>query len=96
MMMPGNKPTILFTVQQGANSYRMETYTNAYPSLMTLIADKLSPMGFGLCCGMGSCGTCLVQITYAGSKAKISVLACDLSINDELANAVVYLPEQFY
>lgn len=96
MITPADKPTILFTLQQGANTYRIETYTNAYSSLMTLIVDKLSPMGFGMCCGMGSCGTCLVQITYAGSKAKVPVLACDMSVNDELANAIIYMPELRY
>ena len=74
----------------------MQTNHNAYPSLMSLVCDYLGPAGFGLCCGMGSCGTCVVQINHPGSQVNRSVLACDVAINDELANANIIVPDRIY
>jgi 2Fe-2S ferredoxin len=39
------------------------TRPHEYRSLMHLITDKLLLDGFGECCGMGKCGTCIVEIT---------------------------------
>jgi aerobic-type carbon monoxide dehydrogenase small subunit (CoxS/CutS family) len=90
------KPTIIFNIVYAGEIFGIQTYRNQYPSLMTLIADHLGPPGFGLCCGMGSCGTCIVQISNSGSVIKRTVLACAIQINDELANTNVTIPEGRY
>ncbi|PRY55545.1 2Fe-2S iron-sulfur cluster protein [Arcticibacter pallidicorallinus] len=87
------RKTILFTLHYASEAYSIQVMPNEYYSLMTLIADKLAIPGFGLCCGMGSCGTCLVQIAHAQSKAKANVLACDIRVDDSLANAVIIIPD---
>jgi ferredoxin len=48
-----------------------------------------------LCCGMGSCGTCLVQISNGYHRGVKNVLACAVSINDELSNALVTISGTF-
>jgi aerobic-type carbon monoxide dehydrogenase small subunit (CoxS/CutS family) len=63
---------------------------------MSLIADYLAIPGFGLCCGMGSCGTCVVQIASAYSQAKRNVMACAILVNDELANMIIIIPDKIY
>lgn len=56
---------------------------------MSLISDYLDPVGFGLCSGMGSCGTCIVEIDGMRN------LSCAIAITDELANARILIRE-FY
>ncbi|WP_183558891.1 2Fe-2S iron-sulfur cluster-binding protein [Mucilaginibacter sp. SP1R1] len=90
------KNTILLTLYYRNESYQVQTNTKQYHSLMTLILDHLAIPGFGLCCGMGSCGTCLVQISNAHSSFKQTVLACGIQINDELANAHIFIPDNVY
>lgn len=85
--------TILFSLRYAGEAYPMQVIPNQYYSLMTLIADQLAIPGFGLCCGMGSCGTCLVQIADPYSKQRNTFLACDLRINDSLANVEVIIPD---
>lgn len=87
------RKTILFTLQYAGEAHSIQVIPNEYYSLMTLIADKLAIPGFGLCCGMGSCGTCLVQIADAQSKATVNVLACDIRVDDSLANVEVIIPD---
>jgi ferredoxin len=87
--MPANENTILFKVAYQGRITEVRTYPNQYYSLMTLISNQLAIPGFGLCCGMGSCGTCLVQISNGYHPAARNVLACDVQVNDELANALV-------
>ena len=76
----GEKNTILFTLIYKDEEYQVQTRERQYFSLMTLISDYLNIPGFGLCSGMGSCGTCLVDID--GSFT----LACEVAVNVELAN----------
>ncbi|MBN8820684.1 MULTISPECIES: hypothetical protein [unclassified Spirosoma] len=47
---------------------------------MSLISAYLPVVGFGLCSGMGSCGTCVVEIDGIRS------LSCGVAVSDELAN----------
>jgi aerobic-type carbon monoxide dehydrogenase small subunit (CoxS/CutS family) len=54
-----------------------------YFSLMSLITNHLFIPGFGLCSGMGSCGTCMVRMH--GSKT----LSCTIAVNDALDNVVI-------
>jgi len=88
--------TILFTLHYAGAAYPIQAMPNEYYSLMTLISDKLAIPGFGLCCGMGSCGTCLVQIANPYSKLKTNVLACDIRVNDDLANVEVIISDNRY
>jgi len=81
--------TILLKIAYQGHITEVHTYPNQYYSLMTLISDQLAIPGFGLCCGMGSCGTCLVQISNGYHQGTKNVLACTISVNDELANALV-------
>jgi len=90
------KNTILFTLNYLGESYQVQTRQGEYHNLMSLISDHLAIPGFGLCCGMGSCGTCLIQITNPNSTIKRPVLACGIDINDELSNVRIDIPDKIY
>lgn len=49
----------------------------------TALLDYVRISGFGLCCGMGSCGTCMVQIDGRFT------LACQVPVDDWLANSEI-------
>lgn len=72
--------TIHFTLVIGPEEFRIQTSCSQYHSLMTLISDRFNLADFGLCSGMGSCGTCDVQMDGE------MVLACETAVNDSLAN----------
>jgi hypothetical protein len=84
------KNTILFTLLYRDDEYRIQTRNGQYHSLMGLISDQLPMSGFGLCSGMGSCGTCLVVID--GMPA----LSCAVQVNDDLANTRVEVMEEYF
>jgi aerobic-type carbon monoxide dehydrogenase small subunit (CoxS/CutS family) len=88
--------TIIFTLHFQGEDLIIRTKRNGYYSLMVLISDVLQVPGFGLCCGMGSCGTCLVEMTNKERDYKRPVLACCVAIDDQLANMVVLVPERGY
>ena len=90
------KNTIIFTLVYKGEEYQVQTSRNQYRTLMTLISDYLAITGFGLCCGMGSCGTCMVEICEKNTVIKRSTLSCDVQINDELANTTIFISTQFY
>jgi len=94
--MPANERNIFLTIICKDENYPIQTYLNEYGSLMTLISDHLAIPGFGLCYGMGSCGTCLVAIGNKYASASRSVLACDMQINDELSNTQITISDQRY
>ena len=94
--MPANERDISLTIIYKGESYLIQTYLNEYGSLMTLISAHLAIPGFGLCCGMGSCGTCLVTIGNKYASASRSVMACDMQINDELSNTQITISNQRY
>jgi aerobic-type carbon monoxide dehydrogenase small subunit (CoxS/CutS family) len=85
--------TILFSLRYAGRVYPIQVMPNQYYSLMTLIADQLAIPGFGLCCGMGSCATCLVQITDPYNKQSNIVLSCDIRVNDSLANVEIIISD---
>lgn len=89
--MESQKRNITLTLIFRDERYVIQVYYKEYHSLMTLIADRLAIPGFGLCCGMGSCGTCVVELCDKYTKRKRSVLSCDTMINDTLANTEVYI-----
>lgn len=86
---------IHFTLIYAGKTHQVQTSKNEHYSLMTLISDILAISGFGLCCGMGSCGTCLVYIFEKNSNLKRSYLACDLQINSDLKDSQIFIPEDF-
>jgi aerobic-type carbon monoxide dehydrogenase small subunit (CoxS/CutS family) len=94
--MTEERTTIQLTLVYLGENYKLQTYPTQYHSLMTLISDHLAIPGFGLCCGMGSCGTCLVELAESHTSLKRSVLACDIQVNDELSNTYVFIPDKVY
>lgn len=74
------KNTILFTVVYKGEEWPVQTGPNTYHSLMCLISAYLPVISFGLCSGMGSFGTCVVEIDG------IRCLSCGVAVSDELAN----------
>lgn len=94
--MGAQKNTIILNITHKGETHQVQTYPGEHHSLMTLISDNLAIPGFGLCCGMGSCGTCLVHIADKFSAIKRPVLACGIQINDELANTTIIVPDVIY
>jgi hypothetical protein len=89
LQMESEKNTILFTLVYQNKRYPVQTRRNQYHTLMTLISDHLSLFDFGLCCGMGSCGTCLVGIKEKHSPLERFALSCEMHVNDELSNTQI-------
>lgn len=94
--MSNEKHTILFTLVYTGEEYSVQTCRGQYHSLMTLISDHVGAIGFGLCSGMGSCGTCMVEIKEKYSSARRSGLSCEMQVNDELANTFIIIPDKIY
>lgn len=88
--------TIQLTLVYLGQSHAVQTDTKTYYSLMTLISDHLAIPGFGLCCGMGSCGTCVVELASSFAALKRPVLACSVQIDDALSNSYVFVPDKVY
>jgi ferredoxin len=86
----------MLDVYHGGRQYRLQTYRNEHPSLMALISHCLDIPGFGLCSGMGSCGTCRVTIEGPGYLPEGAFLACDIQVNDYLANTGITIPDSRY
>ncbi len=87
---------IIFTLVYKNEAYQVQTSRNQYHTLMTLISDYLALPGFGLCCGMRSCGTCIVEICKKRTAIKKSTLSCDVQVNDELANTIIFIAAVVY
>ena len=83
-----------FTLLYSESEYAVRTYRQRYYSLMSLISEHLAISGFGLCSGMGSCETCLVDISEKSSRIRLSVLSCEVQLNDDLENAVIGIVSQ--
>ena len=94
--METEKNTILLTLVYQDKQYPVQTRKDEYHTLMTLIADQLSILGFGLCCGMGSCGTCMVKISEKHSPVEWFALSCEVQISDEIANTKITICENSY
>ena len=90
------KNTIIFKLVYQNKEYQVQTRRDQYHTLMTLIADHLSILDFGLCCGMGSCGTCLVKISEKYSPIERIALSCEVQISDELANTKITIAGSNY
>ena len=83
-------------MQPSGEQYRVRARSKQYYSMMSLISDQLAIPGFGLCSGMGSCGTCMVDVCNKVTGGKRSHLSCDLPVNDELENMVIVIREPAY
>jgi ferredoxin len=94
-LLPEMNP-ITFTISYQGQELPVRTYQNQYFSLMSLIVDKLQIQGFGMCSGMGSCGTCLLNIYHNKSTFERATLSCQIAIDDELANVKIVLPDKIY
>jgi len=90
------KNTIIFKLVYQDKEYHVQTRRDQYHTLMTLIVDHLPIVDFGLCCGMGSCGTCMVEINEKYSSIRQFSLSCDIQINDALANTTIIIPSKNY
>jgi aerobic-type carbon monoxide dehydrogenase small subunit (CoxS/CutS family) len=90
------KVPLQLTLVYLGESYRVQINPAQYHSLMTVISDHLAIPGFGLCCGMGSCGTCLVSIAEFFTSLKRPMLACGIQVNDDLSNIYVFIPDKIY
>ncbi|HET6721420.1 MAG TPA: hypothetical protein VFH07_01670 [Chitinophagaceae bacterium] len=94
--MTSGENTIMLTLVCEGKEYRIQTNRNQYHTLMTLIADHLPIPGFGLCSGMGSCGTCLVKISEKYSPIERFELSCEVQISDALANTKITIAGNNY
>lgn len=90
-MEPGNHTIQLILICPG-KKYVVATYKNQYHSLMSLISEYTELQGFGLCSGMGSCGTCLVEITDPAGNFKRTLLSCEIQVNEDLSNVIIKIP----
>lgn len=72
------------------------TDTNTYYSLMELITTHIVIPGFGICSGMGSCGTCMVDICEKNGGAPKYIFSCSERISYELANTIIKIHTSFY
>ena len=88
---PDHFPSIEFTVICEGEEHRVRAHPNEYRDLRELIVDQFNLDIFGQCGGNGRCATCMVQINGAEEQ-----LSCRVSVDDELANAMVQVPENYY
>jgi ferredoxin, 2Fe-2S len=52
---------IFIRIKYGNALFEVETYINEYRNLMLLLRDQLILDEFGVCGGMGRCGTCVIN-----------------------------------
>ena len=90
------KNTIIFKLVYQNKEYQVQTRRDQYHTLMTLIADHLSILDFGLCCGMGSCGTCMVEINEKYSPIRQFIISCNVQIDEALSNTTINIPSKNY
>lgn len=74
--------------------YTVHTYAKEYASLMDLIAGTCQLPRFGLCSGVGRCGTCLVEICAAGALLPDHRLSCETVVDLSLSNAVIHVSQR--
>ena len=91
--MEAKKGYLTITLVYMCEHHVVQADMNEYHSLMNLISQHLAIPGFGLCSGMGSCGTCVVDICDRYSKSRTSIFSCDVLINDTIANTRIYIPQ---
>jgi aerobic-type carbon monoxide dehydrogenase small subunit (CoxS/CutS family) len=95
MNMELNSATILFTLVYKQEETRVYSRPDEYCSLLSLISDHLTINGFGLCSGMGGCGTCIVEIKKKFISVNSIVLSCMTPVNEELTNAHILISGEY-
>jgi ferredoxin len=85
------KNTIIFRLSYDGATNVIQTHKDQYESLMCLISEYLNISRFGVCYGGGSCKTCGVILKESHNFEKKFVLACEVKIDDELANKSVII-----
>jgi ferredoxin len=85
------KNTIIFRLSYDGTTNVIQTHKDQYDSLMCLISEYLNISRFGVCYGGGSCKTCGVILKESHNFEKKFVLACEVKIDDELANKSVII-----
>ncbi|MBX3253496.1 MAG: 2Fe-2S iron-sulfur cluster binding domain-containing protein [Chitinophagaceae bacterium] len=88
------KQMIHVTLLHKGEAHNVQVSRDQYHSLMSLLSDHLAIAGFAICNGMGSCGTCRVDIVQHRSSSGVSRLSCEIQINEELENAQIIIPDQ--
>lgn len=83
------EPYIHFKLIHNLITHHFEIKKTEYFSLLTLISERLQIPGFGVCNGMGSCGTCVIKIKYRGQKSYFSYQACMVACDEMLEGAEV-------
>ncbi len=87
----------MFTLVHQEVHYPIAAAPREYSSLMHLISLNLGIVGFGLCSGMGSCGTCMVAIHSRQQYRSVThSLSCGRAITEDLANATIIIPNEYY
>jgi len=87
---PDHFPPIEFTIFCEGEEHRVRAHRNEYRDLRELIVDRFNLDTFGQCGGNGRCATCMVQINHAPEQ-----LSCRVSVDDELANVTVLIPDNY-
>lgn len=73
----------------------MRVPLNAHHSLMTVVSDRLGIPGFGLCNGMGSCGTCMVRISRHAQQHGYIAQSCKVSVDQALEGSCIIVEGDF-
>ena len=97
---------LVFTLVSAGQEHRLQSHVGEYRNLRDLISDKLFLDNFGECGGMVRCATCLVEVhgidaamnrnepatlSKAGIIQSNVRLACQIPVDDDLANTIVIL-----
>lgn len=93
-MTPKNE--IIFTVVYDKDEYIIQASKDKYFSLMDAISQHLAIDCFGICSGMGSCGTCMVNIDTERCESSEYRLACSIKIDNDLANKIIIICDYNY
>lgn len=75
---------IEFTLVWKDTTTPVHIQAGAFHSLMGLISAKLAIPGFGICNGMGSCGTCALRIVTPSTGISRRVLSCSVPVDTSL------------
>lgn len=80
---------IIFTLVYRKEEYIIQTRVGQYFSLMDAISQNLMIECFGICSGMGSCGTCMVKMKMPQSKLYEYKLSCGVNIDYSICNKII-------
>lgn len=87
---------IIFTLVYNEEEHIIQTRVGEYFSLMDVISQNLMLDCFGICSGMGSCGTCMVKMNMPQIEPCEYKLSCAVDIDYDICNKVVTIPNDRY